>query len=45
MLGKEIELETDHKPLIPLLGKRSLDLLHVPPRVLSVLSEVDAVSV
>ena len=32
VLGKEIELETDHKPLVPLLGKKSLDSL--PPRVL-----------
>ena len=30
--GKEIILETDHKPLVPLLEKKSLDLL--PPRVL-----------
>ena len=32
IIGKEIVLETDHKPLVPLLGKKSLDLL--PPRVL-----------
>ena len=32
VLGKVIHLETDHKPLIPLLGQKSLDLL--PPRVL-----------
>ena len=32
IIGKEIVLETDHKPLVPLLGKNSLDLL--PPRVL-----------
>ena len=32
MLGKLIHLETDHKPLIPILGKKSLDSL--PPRVL-----------
>ena len=32
VLGKEIKLETDHKPLVPLLGKKSLDSL--PPRVL-----------
>ena len=31
-LGKHIQLESDHKPLIPLLGQKSLDLL--PPRVL-----------
>ena len=31
-LGKLVQLETDHKPLIPLLGQKSLDLL--PPRVL-----------
>ena len=29
-LGKMVRLETDHKPLIPLLGQKSLDLL--PPR-------------
>ena len=32
VLGKVICLETDHKPLIPLLGQKSLDLL--PPRIL-----------
>ena len=32
VLGKQIQLETDHKPLVPLLGKKSLDSL--PPRVL-----------
>jgi len=32
VLGKPIHLETDHKPLIPILGKKSLDSL--PPRVL-----------
>ena len=32
VLGKVVCLETDHKPLIPLLGQKSLDLL--PPRVL-----------
>ena len=32
IIGKEIILETDHKPLIPLLGDKSLDSL--PPRVL-----------
>ena len=31
-LGKLVQLETDHKPLILLLGQKSLDLL--PPRVL-----------
>ena len=31
VLGKPIQLETDHKPLVPLLGKKSLDSL--PPRV------------
>ena len=31
-LGKVIQLETDHKPLVPLLGQKSLDLL--PPSVL-----------
>ena len=32
ILGKHIKLETDHKPLIQLLGKASLDIL--PPRTL-----------
>ena len=32
ILGKHIRLETDHKPLIPLLGKANLDSL--PPRIL-----------
>ena len=32
VLGKVIQLETDHKPLVPILGKKSLDSL--PPRVL-----------
>ena len=32
VLGKKVILETDHKPLVPLLGNKSLDLL--PPRVL-----------
>ena len=32
VLGKLIHLETDHKPLIPILGKKNLDSL--PPRVL-----------
>ena len=32
VLGKVICLETDHKPLITLLGQKSLDLL--PPRIL-----------
>ena len=32
-VGKVIQLETDHKPLVPLLGLESLDLLS--PRVLS----------
>ena len=31
-IGKDITLETDHKPLVPLLGKTNLDCL--PPRVL-----------
>ena len=31
VLKKVIQLETDHKPLIPLLGQKTLDLL--PPRV------------
>ena len=32
VLGKRFELETDHKPLVPILGQKSLDTL--PPRVL-----------
>ena len=32
VLGKCIILETDHKPLVPILGRKSLDML--PPRVL-----------
>ena len=32
MLGKTIELKTDHKPLVLIMGKKSLDTL--PPRVL-----------
>ena len=32
ILGKRIEIETDHKPLVPLLGSKHLDIL--PPRVL-----------
>ena len=32
VLGKNISLETDHKPLVPILGSKSLDTL--PPRVL-----------
>ena len=32
ILGKSITIETDHKPLVPLLGTKSLDSL--PPRVL-----------
>ena len=32
ILGKPIPIETDHKPLVPLLGTKSLDSL--PPRVL-----------
>ena len=32
VLGKKVILETDHKPLVPLLGNKNLDLL--PPRVL-----------
>lgn len=32
ILGKPFQLETDHKPLVPILGKKSLDSL--PPRVL-----------
>ena len=32
IIGKHIEIETDHKPLVPLLGSKDLDRL--PPRVL-----------
>lgn len=32
VLGKKIAIETDHKPLVPLLGTRHLD--NLPPRVL-----------
>ena len=32
VLGKKIQLETDHKPLVPLFGKTNLDCL--PPRIL-----------
>ena len=36
VLGKEIQLETDHKPLVPLLGKIHLDCL--PPSMFQVRS-------
>lgn len=32
VLGKSIKIETDHKPMVPLLGSKHLDSL--PPRVL-----------
>ena len=32
IIGKQIEVETDHKPLVPLLGSKHLD--NLPPRVL-----------
>ena len=32
ILGKQIQIETDHKPLVPLLGTKHLDVL--PPRIL-----------
>ena len=32
VVGKHIEIETDHKPLVPLLGAKHLDCL--PPRIL-----------
>ena len=32
ILGKKIKIETDHKPLVPLLGTKHLD--NLPPRVL-----------
>ena len=32
LLGQEFEIETDHKPLIPLLNSKALD--NLPPRVL-----------
>ena len=31
-LGKCVILESDHKPLVPILGRKSLDML--PPQVL-----------
>lgn len=34
-----IQLETDHKPLVPILGKKSLDSL--PPRVLRLCLHLD----
>ena len=32
IIGKQVHIETDHKPLIPLLGKAQLS--HLPPRLL-----------
>ena len=32
IIGKHIQIETDHKPLVPLLGSKDLDRL--PPRIL-----------
>ena len=32
ILGKQIQMETDHKPLVPLLGTKHLDVL--PPKIL-----------
>ena len=32
ILGKTITIETDHKPLVPLLSTKHLD--NIPPRVL-----------
>ena len=32
IIGKTIEIETDHKPLVPLLSSKDLDA--VPPRIL-----------
>ena len=32
VIGNYVILETDHKPLVPILGKKNLDML--PPRVL-----------
>jgi len=32
ILGKKIHIETDHKPLVPLLSTKHLD--NMPPRVL-----------
>ena len=32
IIGKHIEIKTDHKPLVPLLGSKDLDRL--PPRIL-----------
>lgn len=31
LLGKSFSIETDHKPLVPLLGSKTLDEL--PPRI------------
>ena len=39
ILGKQIELETDHKPLVPLLSNKRLDGL--PPRVLRLRLRLD----
>ena len=39
ILEKHFEIETDHKPLVPLLGTKHLDTL--PPRVLRFLARFD----
>ena len=42
VLGKHIVLETDHKPLVPLLGIKDLD--HLPPRILRFCLRLDRFS-
>jgi len=40
LLGKHFVIETDHKPLVPLLGTKHLDTL--PPRVLGFRLRLDS---
>lgn len=42
IIGKTIEIETDHKPLVPLLGSKDLDRL--PPRILRFCLRLDRFS-
>ena len=42
IVGKHIEIETDHKPLVPLLGSKDFDRL--PPRVLRFCLRLDRFS-